>query len=188
VKPRFFRSQSALRAWFEKSHDKLSEQWIGFYSKESGKGGITYPEALDEALCFGWVDGVRKNFDEVSYTIRFTPRKRKSYWSLVNIHHAKRLQEAGRMTPAGLAVFETRDEEAAKRYSFEQKNVAFDQALEKTFRTNRKAWKFFESQPPGYRRVATWFVMSAKKEETRAKRLAQLIDLSARGERLPQVG
>jgi uncharacterized protein YdeI (YjbR/CyaY-like superfamily) len=184
MKPRFFRTQAALREWFEKNHDKLSEQWIGFYNKESGKGGITYKEALDEALCFGWIDGVRRNIDEVSYEQRFTPRKPKSYWSDININHVKRLQEAGKMTPAGLAAFESRDEAAAKRYSFEQKNVAFTEELEKTFRKNKKAWAFFEKQPPGYRRIATWFVMSAKREETRAKRLERVIEVSEQGKRL----
>jgi len=184
MRPRFFRTQAALRAWLEKNHDKLSELWIGFYNKESGKGGITYKQALDEALCFGWIDGVRRNIDEVSYEQRFTPRQAKSYWSAVNINHVKRLQEAGKMTPAGLAAFESRDEAAAARYSFEQKNVAFDAELEKTFRKNKKAWAFFEAQPPGYRRIATWFVMGAKREDTRAKRLERLIEVSGRGERL----
>jgi uncharacterized protein YdeI (YjbR/CyaY-like superfamily) len=153
---------------------------IGFYRKSSGKPSITYHEALDEALCVGWIDGVRRSRDADSYEQRFTPRKPRSYWSLVNIGRANALVKAKRMKPAGLRAFEKRDEAGAKRYSNEQKTVQFDDVREKRFRQNPAAWEFFQAQPPGYRRVMTHRVMSAKREETREKRLDQLISVSAK--------
>jgi uncharacterized protein YdeI (YjbR/CyaY-like superfamily) len=157
---------------------------IGFYKKASGKPSITYHEALDEALCVGWIDGVRRSRDAESYEQRFTPRKPRSYWSHINIGHAKRLLKAGRMKAAGLRAFETRDEAGAKRYSNEQKTIEFDQVRQKRFLHHAAAWEFFQAQPPGYRRVMTHRVMSAKREETREKRLDQLIAVSARGRRV----
>ena len=175
-KVKFFKSSSQFRTWLERNHGKSPELWLGFYKKSSGKGGITYREALDQALCFGWIDGVRKGVDDASYTQRFTPRKPKSTWSLVNIDRARALKKRGLMTPAGLKAFDERDETKARRYSYEQRHPKLDPAYEKTFRTNTKAWQFFQSQPEGYKRTAIWWVMSAKREETRAKRLATLID------------
>ena len=157
---------------------------IGFYKKSAGKPSITYHEALDEALCVGWIDGVRRSRDDESYEQRFTPRKPRSYWSLVNIGRAKALTNAKRMKPAGLRAFETRDEAGAKRYSNEQKTVQFDAVREKRFREHLSAWEFFQAQPPGYRRVMTHRVMSAKREETREKRLDQLIAVSAKARRV----
>lgn len=157
---------------------------IGFYKKSTGKPSITYHEALDEALCVGWIDGVRRSLGPESYVQRFTPRTRKSYWSAVNIGRAKALIEAGRMKAAGLRAFEKRDEVGAKRYSTEQKTIVFDEAREKRFRQNAAAWQFFQAQPPGYRRVMTHRIMSAKREETREKRLDQLISVSAQGRRV----
>jgi uncharacterized protein YdeI (YjbR/CyaY-like superfamily) len=157
---------------------------IGFYKKSAGKPSITYHEALDEALCVGWIDGVRWSRDAESYVQRFTPRKAGSYWSQVNIGHGKRLIKGGRMKAAGRRVFEKRDEAGAKRYSNEQKTVQFDDVREKHFRQNPAAWEFFQAQPPGYRRVMTHRVMSAKREETREKRLDQLIGVSAQGRRI----
>src|SRR6185295_7021585 len=133
TEPRFFKTAATFRKWLEKNHDRAAELLVGFYSRPSGKGGLTYAEALDEALCFGWIDGVRKNRDASSYTIRFTPRKAKSYWSTVNIRHAPRLIEEGRMAPPGLAAFEARDEDTTRRYSFERETASLDAAQERTF-------------------------------------------------------
>jgi uncharacterized protein YdeI (YjbR/CyaY-like superfamily) len=153
---------------------------IGFYRTSTGKPGITYHEALDEALCVGWIDGVRRSRDAESYEQRFTPRKQRSYWSLVNIGRANALIKAKRMKPAGLRAFAKRDEAGAKRYSNEQQTVAFDTLRETRFRQHAAAWEFFQAQPAGYRRVMTHRVMSAKREETRDKRLDQLISVSAK--------
>ena len=153
---------------------------IGFYRTSTGKPSITYHEALDEALCVGWIDGVRRSRDDESYEQRFTPRKPRSYWSLVNIGRARALIKAKRMKPAGLRAFEKRDEAGAKRYSNEQQTVVFDTLREARFRQNAAAWEFFQAQPAGYRRVMTHRVMSAKREETREKRLDQLISVSAK--------
>jgi uncharacterized protein YdeI (YjbR/CyaY-like superfamily) len=188
MSPTFFASGSELREWLEAHHAGERELWIGFHKKDSGKGGITYPEALDEALCFGWIDGVRKSIDAASYTIRFTPRKPRSNWSEVNIRRAHELAALGRMRPPGTRAFEERDEEKTKQYSYEARSRDLDPALAERFRANAGAWAFFQSQPPYYRRVAQWYVMSAKKEETRLKRLAELMDRSAQGLRLPQIG
>jgi len=145
---------------------------MGLHKTSSGKPSITLREAQDEAICFGWIDGVAHSLDESSYTIRLTPRRRGSVWSAVNIKRAHALIGAGRMTQAGLAAFEKRDEKRAKRYSYEREKPEFDAAGEKIFRANRKAWAFFRAQPPGYQRLHTWWVMSAKTEPTRARRLA----------------
>jgi len=183
--PRFFRSADELRAWLEKADDSVSELWIGFFNQRSGQTGITYREALDEALCFGWIDGVRKSVDEGRYMQRFTPRKARSVWSLVNIKRVGELKALGRMCTPGLAAFERRDEKRASVQSFERANATLSGPLERQFRANAGAWAFLQSQPPGYRRLANWFVMSAKKDETRLKRLATLITLCAKGRRLP---
>lgn len=181
MKPTFFKSQSDLHAWFEKNHATKQELLIGLYKKDSGKGGITYQNALDEALCFGWIDGIRKAYDEQSYTIRFTPRKKNSIWSQVNLKHAARLEQAGKMHAAGLATFHGRDETRAKLYSFENKARKLDAAQEKQFRANKKAWTWFSAQAPSYQHTASFWVISAKQEATRAKRLATLIQDSEEG-------
>ena len=183
--PRFFRSASDFRLWLEKNHDSVSELWAGFFNQRSGKTGITYREALDEALCFGWIDGVRKSVDEGRYTQRFTPRKARSVWSLVNIKRVGELKELGRMGAPGLAAFDRRNEKRAGVQSFERANARLSGALERRFRASARAWAFFQSQPPGYRRITTFMVMSAKKDETRLKRLAKLIALCERGRRFP---
>ena len=184
AKPVFFESPSELRAWLEKNHASEDELFVGFHRKASGKPTITWPEAVDEALCFGWIDGVRKGVNDTSYMIRFTPRRARSVWSAVNIDRAHELKRRGLMTPAGLAAFERRSEERSRIYSYERKNARFDAPAEATFRKNRKAWEFFEAQAPSYKRAATWWVISAKKEETRARRLQTLIADSAQGRRL----
>lgn len=184
MKPRFFRTPAALRRWLEKNHARSSELWIGMYKKSSGKGGVTYKEALDEALCFGWIDGVRKRLDDEAFVQRFTPRTAKSYWSAVNIRRANELSVAGQMHAAGAAAFERRDKAAAERYSFERRTAAFDAAAEKEFRANAKAWSWFQSQAPWYRRVTAHWVSSAKRPDTRQRRLEMLIRDSEAGRRI----
>jgi uncharacterized protein YdeI (YjbR/CyaY-like superfamily) len=182
--PIFFKTPAEFRRWLTKHHASETELLAGFYRKDSGLGGITYGEALDEALCFGWIDGIKKKLDEVSYTHRFTPRKPRSTWSNINVRHVQRLTAAGRMMPAGLRAYEARETERTGVYSFEKTAHVFDTLLEKEFRANKRAWTFWEAQPPGYRRVSTHWVMSAKQAETRERRLAQLIADSASGLRL----
>ena len=185
--PRFFASPDEFRAWLEANHAGERELLVGFYKKGSGIPSITWPESVDEALCFGWIDGVRRTIDAERYTIRFTPRKPTSIWSNVNIAKVAMLLKAGRMKPAGLAAWERRDPEKSGIYSFERQHPAeFDADAERRFRRERAAWRFFQAQPPGYRRLATHYVTSAKRPETRERRLALLIEHSARGERLPQ--
>lgn len=185
--PRTFATPAKLRAWFEKNHATKTELWIKYYKVASGKKGVVYREALDEALCFGWIDGQAKGIDESSYMQRWTPRKKGSYWSAVNIRKAEALIAAGRMAPAGLAAFEARDASAALRYSFENRPRDLPREAAAEMRRNPAAWAFWSAQPPSYRRAATWFVVSAKKEETKARRLAQLVACSAKGERIPQL-
>jgi uncharacterized protein YdeI (YjbR/CyaY-like superfamily) len=180
----FFKSQSEFRHWLEANHDKVSELWVGFYKKASGQTGLTYAEAVDEALCFGWIDGIKKRVDELSYTHRFTPRKPKSNWSLINTRRAEALKKLGRMTPAGWKAFAARDPKKSGIYSFENRPQKLEEAYEKKFRENAQAWNFFRAQRPGYQRLACWWIMSAKKEETRWRRLEQLIGLSEKGVRL----
>ena len=184
MKPRFFSTPDQFRQWLEKNYDSATELLVGFHKKSAGKKSITYNEALDEALCFGWIDGVRKRIDETSYTIRFTPRKPRSIWSLVNVNHVERLIKAGRMHASGLEVYARRDPKLTGVYSFENRPREFAPEYEKKFHGHKKAWSFFEAQPPGYKRLMTFWVMSAKQEETRAKRLQKLIESSEKGVRL----
>lgn len=183
MKPTFFQSAVDLRAWLDQHHAADRELLVGFYKKESGRG-ITYPEALDEALSFGWIDGVRKRIDAEAYTIRFTPRKPGSIWSAVNIRRVHELTSQGLMKPSGLRVFQERDERKTRQYSYERDHARLAPALDATLRANRKASSFFDAQPPGYRKVVTHWVMSAKKEETRARRFAVLLERSASGARI----
>ncbi len=162
MKPTFFQSASEFRKWLASNHDKFQELWVGFYKKDSGKTGVRYLEAVDEALCFGWIDGLKKRVDGVSYTHRFTPRKTKSTWSAVNIRRVGELQQLGRMAAPGLKAFAGRDEQKAKQYSYERSTCELGSAYEQMFRRNAKAWQFFQAQPPGYRRTATWWVTSAE--------------------------
>ncbi len=180
----YFASAADLRAWLEERYATASEVWIGFYKKASGADGITYAQALDEALCFGWIDGVRKRVDERSFTIRFTPRKPGSIWSAVNITRASELQALGLMRPAGLTALARRDDARSKVYSYERASVALDPAFERQFRAATQAWAHFTAQAPSYQRAAIWWVMSAKQEATRARRLAVLIADSQAGRRL----
>ena len=184
--PRFFATPAAFRAWLDAHHDRAPELLVGFHKKGSGKPSMTWPESVDEALCYGWIDGVRRSLDEDSYTIRFTPRRPGSIWSNVNVAKVAALLQAGRMMPAGLAAWERRDPEKSGIYVFERNHpVAFDAEMERRFKRSRRAWTFFQAQPPGYRKQATHYVTSAKRTETRERRLTTLIECSARGERLP---
>ena len=184
MKPRFFATGDAFREWLKNNHDKVDELLVGFYKRESGKPSMTWPESVDQALCFGWIDGVRKRIDDESYSIRFTPRRRRSIWSAVNIRRVKELIQTGVMHAAGVKAFETRDEKRANIYSYERAAASFSAEQEKRFRANKTAWKFFSEQPPGYRRLMAHYVTSAKKEETRLRRLKKVIDASAQGKRL----
>lgn len=184
MKPKFFSTQQQFRDWLERNHDSTTELLVGFHKKDSGKKSITYAEALDEALCFGWIDGVRKRFDETSYTIRFTPRKPRSIWSLINVNHVERLTKAGRMHASGLEAYAKRDPKRTGIYAFENRPKVLAPEYEQAIRRNKKAWEFFEKLPPSHKRVIIFWVMSAKKEETQLKRLKQLIESSAKGLRL----
>jgi uncharacterized protein YdeI (YjbR/CyaY-like superfamily) len=184
VKPRFFKSPAEFRKWLERNHDSAEELLLGLYKKGSGKPTITLREAQDEAICFGWIDGKARSIDKNSWAIRFTPRRPGSFWSAVNIKRAEALVAEERMTRAGLAAFEKRDETRSKQYSYQRESPEFDAASEAAFRANKAAWDFFRAQPAGYQRLNTWWVTSAKREETRAKRLAALIDISAQGRRI----
>ena len=186
-KPQFFTTPEQLRAWFAKHHDTADELIAAFHKKGTGKSSITWPEAVDEALCFGWIDSVRRSLDENSYTNRFTPRRARSIWSAKNIARFDELAAEGRVAPPGQRAFDERDVVRTNQYSFEQERVGFDRAQTREFRANKKAWAFFQSQPPSYRKPATWWVISAKKEETRARRLATLIDDSEHGLRIKQL-
>lgn len=180
----FFSSSPKFHSWFEENHHKVSELWVGFHKKASGKPSITYREALDEALCFGWIDGVRRSFGHTSYAIRFTPRKGRSNWSLVNIQRAGELEKLGRLREPGLRAFHQRDEKKSRLYSYERQTRTLDPAYEKKFQANRRAWNFFQAQPPYYRRTATGWVISAKQEQTRLRRLETLIQDSENGMRI----
>ncbi len=181
MKITFFRNPSAMRKWLEKNHKKVQELWIGFYKKDSGKPSITWPESVDEALCFGWIDGIRKSIDRDSYMIRFTPRKADSNWSLVNVKRVEELTKQGRMHASGLEVYNKRKAEKTGLYSFEQNENKLTPEFEELFRENKKAWKFFETQVPSYRNPCIRWVMSARQEETRMKRLLILIRDSGNG-------
>ncbi len=186
MNPLFFVSPSELRNWFEKHRETPQELWVGFYKTSSAKPSVTWPEAVDQALCFGWIDGVRKGIDDLSYTIRFTPRRPHSNWSSVNVKRVGELIKLGLMQPAGLKTFQERDQNKSGVYSYEQrKNSKLDPAYENQLRANKKAWEFFQSRPPSYQQPAIWWVMSARQEETRLKRLAILIESSEQGRTVP---
>lgn len=184
MKPTYFQNPNAFRAWLKRNHAVAAELWVGYYKKASGKQSIDWPQSRDQALCFGWIDGIRKSVDADSFMIRFTPRRRGSIWSAVNIARVKALKKEGLMTPAGLGVFNARDPGRSERYSFEQAIVTLTPSQRRTLRANKKAWTFFQTQPPSYRKLATWWVISAKKPETRDRRLATLIRDSAHGLRI----
>jgi uncharacterized protein YdeI (YjbR/CyaY-like superfamily) len=180
----YFKSASDFRRWLEKNHATVPELWVGYYKKSSQRPSMSWPESVDEALCFGWIDGIRKSVDDFRYTIRFTPRRRGSIWSAVNIKRARELRDKGLMAPPGVAAFDARKENRSGIYSYEQRSANLDGAYEKMLRQNQAAWDFFYAQPPSYRKAIGWWVVSAKQEATRLKRLEKLIRESARGERV----
>ena len=186
--PMFFPEPARFRAWLTKHHAAAREIWVGFHKKGSGRPSLTWPESVDEALCFGWIDGIRKRLDADRYVIRFTPRKRTSTWSAVNIKRIGELIARGRVRPAGLEAYAKRSEARSATYSYEQRaGATLGAALTKQFRSHRAAWAFFQEQPPWYRRTCTWWIVSAKREETRLRRLSSLIESSAKGRRLAAV-
>ena len=184
MKITFFRSPSDLRNWLKKNHETTTELWVGYYKKSSGKPSITWPESVAEALCFGWIDGIRKTIDDISYKIRFSPRKRSSVWSSINIKMAQDLIDEGRMQTAGLKAFQARQENRSGIYSYEQRRDQLEEPYAGLLRKNKAAWDFFQAQPASYRNAVGWWVVSAKREETRLKRLEQLIEASAKGKRV----
>jgi uncharacterized protein YdeI (YjbR/CyaY-like superfamily) len=177
-----FASPKEFRAWLQSNHATTKALLVRCFKTHAREKGLTYREALDEALCFGWIDGVRRAVNPDSFSVRFTPRKAKSKWSLVNIQRAKELLAKGRMHQAGHAAFTNRDTSNSRRYSFEEKPRRLDGAREQRFRDNKQAWTWFQAQAPWYRRTCIFWVLDAKKEETRERRLAALIECSARGE------
>jgi uncharacterized protein YdeI (YjbR/CyaY-like superfamily) len=183
MKPRFFKSPADFRAWLAKNHLTANELLVGFYKKSTGRASITWPESVDEALCAGWIDGIRRRIDDESYSIRFTPRRAGSIWSLINTRRVAALTAEGRMLEKGLKAFAARDEKKTGVYSFERETAKFPPAYLKRFRANVRAWEFFDAQGAYYKRMAAHWVTSAKQEDTRARRLEQLIDLSAHGEK-----
>jgi uncharacterized protein YdeI (YjbR/CyaY-like superfamily) len=183
---RFFPSPAAFRAWLHRHHAREVELLVGFWKRGTGRPSLTWPESVDEALCYGWIDGVRRSVDADRYAIRFTPRKARSRWSAVNRRKAEALIAAGRMQPAGLRAWGARPDDEDAGYSFESRTaLRLPPALERTFRARPAAWSWFQARPPGYRRTAIHGVVSAKREETRGRRLAQLVADSAAGRPIP---
>jgi uncharacterized protein YdeI (YjbR/CyaY-like superfamily) len=179
VRPTFFANASDFRSWLVKHHATHKELLVGYYKVATGKPSMTWSESVDEALCFGWIDGVRRTFDEHSYTIRFTPRKPTSTWSEINIRKMKSLIREKRVSPAGLKAYRARSEKKSGTYSYEQRRLAkLDRTMEREFRAKAAAWRYFQSQAPWYRRTCIWWIVSAKREATRHKRLRELIEAS----------
>ena len=180
----FFKRPAELRQWFRANHKRAGELWVGFYRKDSGRASITWPEAVDEALCVGWIDGVRHRLDDISYTNRFSPRRKGSTWSAVNIARVEALTKAKRMRPEGLAAFAERKSDRSGIYAYEQRRDTLEEPYAGMMRAHSKAWAFFQAQPPSYRKLAGWYILSAKKDETRLSRFKRLLEACARGERL----
>jgi uncharacterized protein YdeI (YjbR/CyaY-like superfamily) len=184
MKPTFFKKPGDFQAWLAKHHQTDKELLVGFYKKDSGKPSMSWPESVDEALCYGWIDGVRKSFDDISYTIRFTPRKTTSIWSNVNIKKVGVLTAEGRMQAAGTQAFAARKESKSAIYAFEQKWVDLPEAFVKIFSKSKAAWAFFQAQSPSYRKTLIWWVISAKQQTTQISRLDKLIEASGQSLRL----
>jgi len=180
----FFKTQKDLRKWFEKNHKKEKELLVGYYKVTSGKPSVTWSQSVDEAICFGWIDGIRRSVDDESYCIRFTPRNPKSNWSAINIQKVKNLTKLGLMKPEGLKAFGFRKEEKSKIYSYENSLAEFDKSFEKIFKANKKAWQFYQTMTTTYRKITARWVMSAKQESTRLKRLNELINNCAAGKKI----
>ncbi len=185
MSPVFFENAIQFRAWLERNHESVLELIVGFHKVESGLPSMTWPESVEEALCFGWIDGVRKRIDDTSYLIRFSPRRKKSIWSAVNVAKAQELIAQGRMRQLGVSVFTARSEKKTGVYSFEQVHpVELTTAEVREFKKNKAAWKYFETVAPSYRKIITYWVISARQPETRARRLAQLVQACADKRRL----
>jgi uncharacterized protein YdeI (YjbR/CyaY-like superfamily) len=188
MKPTFFATPAAFRAWLKKHHKTAREIIVGFYKKESGKATITWQESVDEALCFGWIDGIRRSHPPDAYSNRFTPRRPGSNWSAINIKRVEELTKLKRMQPAGLAAFAKRTEAKSRVYTYEQRDrFVLDKGLEKKFKANKKAWDFFQDQPPYYRKLMTGWLTMAKAEETRLRRLDKLMAACEKGKRMGAV-
>ncbi len=186
MEPIFFPSQTEFRTWLEENHETADEVLVGFYKKKAGKPSMTWSESVDQALCFGWIDGKGRSLGDEAHTIRFTPRRPKSNWSAINIAKVAKLTEDGLMHPAGLAAFEKREAARSGVYSYEQRHLAkLDEEQEAEFRKNPEAWEWFQAAAPSYRKTSVFWVTSAKREETVAKRLRQLIEDSAAGLAVP---
>ncbi|KAA9353023.1 YdeI/OmpD-associated family protein [Larkinella humicola] len=182
--PTFFATPAEFRQWLEQHHETEKELFVGFYKVGSGKPSITWPQSVDEALCFGWIDGIRKSIDETSYMIRFTPRKTKSIWSAVNLKRIGELIEQGLVKPTGLAVYRERDLKKAGLYSHEKEDQPLAAAFETQLKANEKAWQFFHQQAPSYQKTVRHWIMGAKQPETRLKRLMSLIEDSENGRKV----
>ena len=184
MEARFFSNRSEFRNWLQKHHGKADELWVGYYKTATGVPSITWPESVDEALCYGWIDGIRKSIDEKTYKIRFTPRRAESRWSAVNMKRFQELAKEGKVTPAGLRAFE-----AGKRHSEPRPNerghVVLPASYERQLKSNRKAWQYFNAMTPTVRRLSVGWVMDAKKEETRLRRLSVLIESSENSRKVP---
>ena len=188
MEPIFFATPDEFRAWLQEHHATESEVLVGFHKKGSGRPSITWPQSVDQALCFGWIDGVRRRIDDASYSIRFTPRKARSTWSAINVRRVAELAAEGLLHPAGIAAFERRSDDKTAIYSYEQREAAqLDAEQERRFRANARAWDWFQAQAPSYRRTATYWVISAKRQETRDRRLERLISDSAAGRPIPSL-
>ena len=181
----FFKTQSAFRKWLLENHEKEQELWVGYYKKASGIPSIDWPQSVNEALCFGWIDGIRKSIDQKRYMIRFTPRRPGSIWSAKNLKSVEKLIGQGLMQPAGMEVYNNRNKKMSVRYSFEQKKVELPDEYMAKIRANKKAWEFFQSLAPSYKKPSIWWVISAKREETRLRRLDVLIESSSEGRKIP---
>lgn len=182
--PQFFATHGAFRTWLKRNHAKAGELIVGYYKKGTGIPSITWPESVAEALCFGWIDGIRRSHDADSYTVRFTPRRKNSQWSAVNIRLVAELEAKGKMTDAGRAVFAARPNPESNGYTHTKREGALSRAFLARFRKNKIAWAFFERQPPGYRKSAAWWVMSAKRDATQERRLVKLMESCLAGKRL----
>jgi uncharacterized protein YdeI (YjbR/CyaY-like superfamily) len=179
--PTYFAAKKDFRDWLEKNHDKQTELLVGFYKVDSGKPSITWPESVDQALCFGWIDGIRKSIDSQSYCIRFTPRKPRSIWSAINIRKVEQMNKLGLMHSMGLSAFERRNEQKSEIYSYENRPEKLSYEFEILLKSNQNAWEFFQSQPPSYQKTSIYWVMSAKQETTKQKRMNELIEDSEKG-------
>jgi len=182
--PKFFAEQADFRKWLEENHDKETELLVGFYKVGTNKPSMNWSQSVDEALCFGWIDGVRRSIDAESYSIRFTPRKPNSVWSAVNIAKIEKLTEQNLMKPVGIAAFAKREESRSKIYAYENKQKRFSDEFEKQFKSNVKAWTFFEKQANWYKKKAVNWVMTAKQEITRLSRLEKLVAESEYGRKI----